>query len=158
MHPGRTWHPRQRVPTPRTTNGPAVRALIYSPDEQRVAAVEAALDGLVLLVGRSVRGVVEALIDDPPPRPQVLVVDIDLLSAGELFELHAARDGGWTGTIIALGDVPNELRRSLGVDLALDRAFRAAALREAITNLPFDATTQALPVLREVGFTERGSR
>jgi hypothetical protein len=158
MHPGRTWHPRQRVPTPRTTNGSAVRALIYSPDEQRVAAVEAALDGLVLLVGRSVRGVVEALIDDPPPRPQVLVVDIDLLSAGELFELHAVRDGGWCGTIITLGDVPNALRRSLGVDVALDHAFRAAALREAITNLPFDAPTQALPVLREVGFTERGNR
>ena len=152
MHPGRSLHPRQFARESRAAQNPALRALIYSPSDERVAAVEQALEGFVLIVARSVRGLVETLIDDPPPRPQVLVVDIDLLSAGELIELHAVRDGGWCGHMISIGDVPNTLRRSLGIETVLAHEFSAAALYEAISQLPFEAATIPLPVLREVGF------
>jgi len=153
MQPGRPRHPRQHVrEARRDSSNPALRALIYSPNEDRASAIAGALDGYVLVMARGLRYLIDTLIEDPPPRPQVLVVDVDLMSPGELLELHAVRDGGWCGHIIAIGEVPLALRRSLGAETVLDHDFRPEALYEAVSALPFDAATIPLPVLREVGF------
>ena len=49
----------------------------------------------VMQLGRHVEHVVSALTEDPPPRPQVLVVDFDAISAVDLLQLHSIREHGW---------------------------------------------------------------
>lgn len=148
MAHGRTLHPRQRAATPRSGTACPLRVMIYTPDEPRAADLERALDGYLISVARSTRTLVTALALDPPPRPQVLVIEIDPLTPLELLELHRLRDNGWFGTIIALGDVPASLRRSLGIEIIFPVAPAAALLRETISGLPFEAQTMRLPVLR----------
>ena len=148
MAQARLLHPRQHTATTRSGTPCRLRVMIYSPDEDRAADLERALDGYLIQVARSTRTLVNALALDPPPRPQVLVIEIDPLTPVELFELHRLRDNGWFGSIIALGNVPDSLRRSLGIEIIFPRSPAASLLRETISNLPFDAQTTRLPVLR----------
>jgi hypothetical protein len=148
MAQARTLHPRQRAATPRSGTACPLRVMIYSADENRAAELERDLDGYLIQVARSTRTLVTALALDPPPRPQVLVIEIDPLTPIELLELHRLRDNGWFGTIIALGAVPDSLRRSLQVEIIFPRAPAPALLRETISNLPFEAQTTRLPVIR----------
>jgi hypothetical protein len=124
------------------------RAIIYSPSKQRQIFLESELEhaSLLLTVARSVPSLVGALCDDPPPIPQILVIDLEMLSAVELIELHAIRHRGWCGMILALGHVPAELRRSLGVDRVFDVPLSSDTLRAAVTGIPFDAKTTRIPV------------
>ena len=148
MANGRSFHPRQRAATPRSGTACPLRVMIYSADEARGAVLERALDGFMIQLARNTRSLINALALDPPPRPQVLVIEIDPLSPLELLEIHRLRDSGWFGTIIALGDVPPSLRRSLGVEIMFPLAPAAALLRETISGLPFETQTTRLPVLR----------
>jgi hypothetical protein len=124
-----------------------VRAVVYAPDEARAAWIERELLGeeIVIQTGRGITDVICALVEDPPPRPQILVIDFDALGAGEILELHAVRDRGWTGTIFALGKVPAELRKSLRVEEVLTK-LAPNALREAVSEVGFDAQTRRLPI------------
>ena len=70
---------------------------------------------LELEIAQSIGDVVAALVDDRPPRPQLLIVDLDSLSAGALLHLHSVREQGWFGKVIAIGRVSTALRTSLGV-------------------------------------------
>ncbi len=144
----RTFHPRQRAQTPRSGRPCPLRVMVYTPDENRAAELERALDGYIIQLARSTRMLVTALALDPPPRPQVLVIEIDPLSPLELLELHRLRDNGWFGTIIAHGDVPDSLRRSLQIEVIFPRSPAASLLRETISSLPFESETTRLPVLR----------
>lgn len=101
----------------------------------------------VIQLGRHVEHVVSALIEDPPPRPQVLVVDFDAISSVDLLQLHAIREHGWCGRIIGLGVVPPPLRASLGIERVLNTPFDANSLRDAIAEIRFDAQTKAIPVM-----------
>lgn len=102
-------------------SGEVMRAMVYSPDAEREEWIytELAREHIVVQTARSVDVVVAALVDDPPPRPQILIADFDQITAGELLHLHSVRTQGWFGHIIALGKVPLALRTSLRIDRVL---------------------------------------
>jgi hypothetical protein len=145
-------HPRvtTREPRDRLIADPAlVRVLIYAPSEIRATWIEAELHdrGVMVQIAYSVAQLVSALVEDPPPRPQILVADFDALDPGELMHLHALRDQAWFGRMIALGNVPPSLRRSLAVERVLTAPFVSNALRDVVTTSGFIAQTTRLPVL-----------
>lgn len=125
---------------------PRTRVMLYAPATS--AEVEPELPrNVVVQVGRCLLEVIAALVDDPPPRPQVLVIDLDALSPAELLHLHELRERGWFGTIIALGSAPIELRRSLMIDRVLPLPLPPGKLADAIGKIGFEAATTRLPVL-----------
>lgn len=145
-----TIHPRlhsRTVQEEPLSPGDVVRVLVFAP--KRAAALEAALADKTVLVqiGFSVDHVVSALIEDPPPRPQILIADFDDLGAGEIMHLHVLREQGWFGRIIALGDVPPALRASLDVERVVTAPLARDALRDVIRNAGFAGPTTKLPVL-----------
>lgn len=147
-------HPRlQARGTDPGEKGPAettrLRALVYSPTSERLHAIVQELVGVVAVqLGHSVSEVASALVEMPPPRPQVLVLDIDLVTAGELLHLHTLRERGWCGSIVAIGTVPAALARSLNIDHVVPFAMPPNTLREAIGATRFAAQTLQIPVLR----------
>src|SRR5687768_15261699 len=118
-------HPRTLARGTKRPATPRVRAIVYSPIEERTRWIETELarSDTLLQVARSVAHVVSALVEDPAPRPQILVIDLDALTPGEILDLHAIREHGWTGTVVALGRVPASLRASLGVARAIAAPF-----------------------------------
>jgi hypothetical protein len=129
--------------------GERVRVLVYAPSPTRASWIEDELAGKAVLVqiGFSVEQVVSALVEDPPPRPQVLVADFDDIGPGELMHLHVLREQGWFGRIIALGDLPPALISSLAIERVIGAPFPRHALREVITNAGLVAMTTKMPVL-----------
>jgi hypothetical protein len=126
-----------------------VRVIVYAPSVSRSSWVEAELahEPVLVQIGHSVGQVVSALIEDPPPRPQLLIADFDDLEPGELMHLHVLREQGWFGRIIALGSVPTSLRSSLSIDHVLRPPFVRDALREVIAAAQYVTSTIKLPVL-----------
>jgi hypothetical protein len=126
-----------------------VRVLVYAPSAARAAWVEAELlhDSVMVQIAFSIDHVVSALVEDPPPRPQILVADIDVMDPGELLHIHVLREQGWFGRIIALGTLPDPLRVSLGVERVIDPPFPCNSLRDVIINNAFFDQTMKLPVL-----------
>jgi len=126
-----------------------VRVLVYAPSPSRSSWVETELDdkAVMLQIGFSVAQVVSALVEDPPPRPQILVADFDDMDPGELMHLHVLREQGWFGRIIALGDVPPTLRSSLSIECVLGAPFVRDALRDVLTTTGFIAPTTRMPII-----------
>ncbi len=126
-----------------------LRVLVYAPSPARGNWVEAELShrAVMVQIAYSVDHIVSALVEDPPPRPQVLVADFDDMDPGELMHLHLLREQGWFGGIIALGDVPPSLRSSLAVERVLGAPYVRNALRDLVTNASFVASTTKLPIL-----------
>jgi hypothetical protein len=126
----------------------SVRAVVYAPDETRYDWVhrELAHEEIVIQVGRGVSHIIAALVDDPAPRPQILVIDFDAIGPGEIMELHTVRERGWTGTIFALGKVPIGIRKSLRIEQVL-ATLVDNALRLAVAEIGFDKQTRRLPVM-----------
>jgi hypothetical protein len=79
--------------TPRTpvAHEEQIRTLVYAPDRKRLAWIERELSHapITIQVGRRARTIVAALVRDPPPRPDVLIVDFDAVAPAELAELAA---------------------------------------------------------------------
>jgi hypothetical protein len=131
-----------------STQPAAARVLTYVPDDERAQWVEREIANAngVMQIARTVAQVTAALVDDPAPRPQVLVIDLDAVSPAELFELHRIRDQGWCGTIVALGRAPSALRTSLklarAIPLPIDRALsdeivkHRTAVEQKTTQIP----------------------
>jgi len=130
---------------------PTLRVIAYATNEQRTHWVESELAGANALIqyGRNVEHIVAALVEDPPPRPQVLIVDFDAISAGDLMHLHAIREHGWCGRIIGIGVVPKPLRMSLGIERVLNTPLQSGMLRETLGELEtgFEAMTTRIPVV-----------
>src|SRR5215831_19400806 len=107
------------------SDGAMIRVLVYAPSQSRAAWIEAELQdkSVMVQIGFSVEQVVSALVEDPPPRPQVLVADFDDINPAEILHLHVLRDQGWFGRIIALGSVPMALRNSLAIEHVLGAPF-----------------------------------
>jgi hypothetical protein len=129
--------------------GEQIRVLVYAPESSRAPWIEAELSHKSVLVqlGHSVGQVVSALVEDPPPRPQILVADFDHIAPGDLLYLHVLREQGWFGRIIAIGDLPRELCTSLAVECVLGPPLLCDALRDVILSTTFVAATTKLPVL-----------
>lgn len=140
-----------------------IRCLVFAPEANRARWVEDELTQahppvlesnearpkITIQLGRRVRTVVYALTKDPPPRPQVLIVDFDAISPGELFELHAIRHEGWSGRLIGLGDVPPDLVKSLEVDQVFTAPFVRDTLLDAVAGTTHAAVTALIPVIPE---------
>jgi hypothetical protein len=139
--------------TPRASISPneRVRALVFAPDKARAAWIDRELSHapITVQIGRSARNVVAALTRDPPPRPDVLVIDFDAIVPVDLVELHAIRPGGWFGRMIGVGDVPPELCASLGVDDVLAPPLVRDSLLDCVAGTRHAAVTTACPVFPE---------
>lgn len=131
------------------TDSELLRVLVYAPSPSRASWVESELQDRAVMVqiGFSVEHVVSALVEDPPPRPQILIADFDDISPLEIMRLHVLREQGWFGRIVALGTVPNALRMSLAIEHVLGAPYVRDALRDMITNAGFVTETTRLPVL-----------
>jgi hypothetical protein len=124
-----------------------IRLVVYVVDAERAQWVEEELvdEPLTVQVARSVEQVVSALVDDPPPRAQILVLDVDSISPIDLLQLHQIRERGWFGAIVALGQVPAPLRSSLSIGHVLMPPLRKSSLRNTITRAGVALPTTRMP-------------
>ena len=137
-----TAHPNVRTSNKSTPPGEITRAILYGPEAQCERWMEElSRTPIVVQVGRTVANVVAALIEDPPPRPQILIADLDAMTPGEIMHLHSVRDQGWLGTMIVVGDVPKSLQTSLLAQVVHD----ADNLREAIGTIDHGTETVRIP-------------
>jgi hypothetical protein len=145
-----TIHPRlhnRTVQEHPVSPGDVVRVLVYAPKRAAALEVELADKTVIIQIGFSVAQVVSALVEDPPPRPQILIADFDEMGPGEIMHLHVLREQGWFGRIIAIGDLPSALRSSLGVERVVTAPFTRDVLRDVLRNAGFAGPTTKLPVL-----------
>ena len=128
--------------------GEQIRALIYAPEPTRAAWIERELSHppITIQIGRRIRTVVAALVRDPPPRPDVLIVDFDAISPAELLELHTIRQG-WYGRLIALGSVSPEICASLGVDHVFPEPLVRDSLLDCVAGTNHAVVTTLCPVI-----------
>jgi hypothetical protein len=96
------------------------RVLVFAPEHETWIKSELAGTRLIMEIAPSVKRVVEALTDQSGPRPQILIVDFNSMSAGELLYLHSIREQGWFGNIVALGRIPASLRKSMNIERSVD--------------------------------------
>ena len=132
----------------------ALIAVFYAPDEPIATWIEDELEqagGARVQCARSMAALIQAVIHDPTPRPNVLIIDVDGLDAGELMQLHSLRQLGWFGSLIALGSLPVDLRKSLAVDYVLAPPFDKNALRNAIATVRTPPATRRIPVIQISG-------
>lgn len=123
-----------------------IHVLVYAPNPERKQWVDQELSmDTAIQVAHDVGEVVTALIEDSR-RPQILVIDLDPLSAGELFHLHQIRELGWCGTIIALGQVPSSLRSSLQVTRVIRPPFSEHALANELVRYRCATEEQTMPI------------
>ena len=76
--------------------------------------------------------VVASLTLIPPPWPRYLIIDADEISAADSEMLAAIRNAGWTGVVIAIGDVSDAVCRSLDIDITVPRSFGCEVLRNEL--------------------------
>ena len=126
---------------------PAGHGLVLASDDGTVTWLsrELAPCRITLRFVREAADAVRILVVDPPPRPQILIADFDALSAGELLDLHAIREQGWFGTLIALGSTPPALCASLNIEHALVRPLDAKSLRRAVSAAHLAQPTTKMP-------------
>jgi hypothetical protein len=136
-------HPRVLARGTRLEAARGPRTVVYVPGLWG-GWVEGELDGTraVVQIRYTFAQVVVAVGAAPSRRPQVLVIDFDALTAVELVAFCGLREHGWTGTIIALGDVPGALVDQVGVACVLRTPIRDHALRDAIED---HRTTSVIP-------------
>jgi hypothetical protein len=142
-------HPnvRGRAPSP---TGDVIRVMVFAPDPTIERWIEGELTsrGMTWQVGRTVEHVVAGLVEDPPPRAQVLVADFDAMSALDVLRLHSIREDGWFGILIGLGEVTRELRTSLRVEHVLRPPHVQGALADVIGNAKLTLATTKIPTIR----------
>ena len=76
-----------------------------------------------------------------------MIVDFDAVSAAELFELHAIRHDGWTGRLIGLGSVSNDLVISLEIEQVFTAPFVRDSLLDCVAGTRHAAVTITIPVI-----------
>jgi hypothetical protein len=119
---GMATHPRLRArgTNPNGSSEDGTRVLVYAPAHETWVRSELAGTPLSIEVAPTVKRVVETLVATEGPRPQILIVDFNSMTAGELLHLHSIREQGWFGNIIALGRVPPSLRKSINIERSVD--------------------------------------
>jgi hypothetical protein len=131
--------------------GEVTRALCYLPDEFQHTWVETELAHLRISTqtARSVDQLVSALVEDPPPRPQLLFASFSTMSPAELLHMHSLREQGWFGNVFAIGDVSLYLRSSLRIERVLQPPLSRSLLRAAILGTSHSQLTT--PIRRVTG-------
>ncbi|NVB85704.1 MAG: hypothetical protein HOV81_45490 [Kofleriaceae bacterium] len=111
-----------------------MRAIAYAPDPEHQAWVEEELARLriTLQVSRSVKDLVAALVEDPPPRPQLLFADFSAMTPAEILHLHSIREQGWFGSVFALGEAPLALCQSMRIERILTTPLSRASLLDGL--------------------------
>jgi hypothetical protein len=143
-------HPRVQLRRASEPNLSPIRVLVHAPAVARAAWIEAELAHRAIMVqlGFSLSQVVSALIDDPPPRPQILVVDFDAIAPAAVMDLHILRTQGWFGRILAVGDVPSSLCSSLTIDTVLSGPLAPGSLRrQIVADTSAIVVTARMPVI-----------
>lgn len=128
---------------------PELRVVVFSPVAERVRWMEGELarSATPTIVAHSVAQVVNLLVGTIAGlRPRLAVIDLDPISAGDLFHLHQIRERGWTGTLIALGRVPASLRISLGIDRAVAPPYAEDVLGEELASHTYDSQAATTPI------------
>lgn len=111
-----------------------MRAIAYTRDPELQAWIEEelALLRVTLQVSRSVKDLVAALVEDPPPRPQLLFADFDAMTPAEILHLHTIREQGWFGSVFALGKTTLALCSSMRIERILTTPLLRSSLRDAV--------------------------
>jgi hypothetical protein len=132
---------------PHTTSRELIRVLFFAPSKETADWIreELAKEQLELKPAATVAQVVTALIDEPPPRAQLLIVDLDAVAPGDLLHLHTVREQGWFGSMIALGNVPSTLRKSLNIERVIAPPYRKDSLRNAVMSSGISGPTTRIP-------------
>jgi hypothetical protein len=71
----------------------------------------------------------------------LFIVDMAALSSSDAELLGAIPAAGWPGMVIAIGEPPNDVGRSLGVDRVLSRGFGNEELRNAVKDVGAERAT-----------------
>ena len=122
--------------------------LLFAPDRALHDWIESELGGSTMLARKAVEtiaDIVARLVDDPPPRPQMLIADFDAIDAAEALRLHGVRERGWFGTIIALGDVSQALQTSLNIECVVPRPFASQSLAKTVAKVGLGKRTTKMP-------------
>jgi hypothetical protein len=132
---------------PRARTRSHSRLLVFAPSSAVMKWIEDELEGEPFgrQVAHTPQQIVCALIDDPPPRAQLLIADFDALTAGDVLGLHAIRERGWFGSVIGVGTVGPELRKSLTIERVLPRPLKGGVLRWAVAEVGLDRATSRIP-------------
>jgi hypothetical protein len=138
-------HIRRRQPAISAAN----RVIVFAPEPELAQWIDDELvsEPLAVQIARTIVGVISALVEDPPPRPQILIADFDAMTAADLLHLHKIRDRGWFGSLIALGGVPDELCNTLNIHQVLKGPFTSGELRRAVTAVGLGRPTTKLTKL-----------
>lgn len=109
------------------------RAVVFSPNAQLTRWIEEELSGDAIEIDwHTSMSTIAAALTSPMAFLDVLVVDFESVSTAEERRLEGIRDSGWRGRIVALGDVPPELRVRLQIECVLSRPFGSERLRTAV--------------------------
>jgi len=113
--------------------------LLYAPEPyiQRWILDELVDTDPLVQVARTTPEVIAALLADEPPRPRVLILQIDGIPASELLAMRVLREEAWTGSIIVVGHhgVPHPLRLELQIEYVVRSPFVENQLRDVIDGL-----------------------
>ena len=135
---------RKAAPT-----GDVIRVMVYAPVAELAAWVESELKArkVTWQTARTVSQILAGLIDDPPPRAQILVADFGPMSPVDVLQLHAIRERGWFGIVIGLGDVSEDFRKSLQIESVLGPPYKPGALGDLIGATKLSLATTKIPTL-----------
>lgn len=78
---------------------------------------------------------------------RVAIVDVDAMDFNDVGQLGQVRQGGWRGSLIALGRFDMDLRRSLRIRVFLPRPFGSEHLRKAVGDLFTDRRRKPSPLI-----------
>lgn len=128
-----------------------VRVFVYVGDDTRREWVESELKStsVVVQTGRSLEDLVCALVEDPPPRPQVLVADFESMSRDELDKVAQIRQLGWFGMVFTVGRTSMAIRNTLHIERVFPTPLQRNALKAAIAGVSHEA--QTLRIARIMG-------
>ena len=122
--------------------------LVFAPNPtvRKWIAEELAGEQLAIEARDSVADIALHVITEPTPGPDVVVVDFDEMQAADVEQLHSIRDV-WSGTLIALGEVPREALRRMGAVHVVVRPLGSESLRKLVIEATREVPTAPMSKL-----------
>ena len=111
------------------------RIFAFAPREGTLRWIEEELAGEPFaVVGLPTAAHLVNRLKDQQPR-SIAIVDFDAIDNDEVKWLQLAREHGWSGTLIGLGNIDRDTRVSLRVHDVISRPLGSERLRKALTGL-----------------------